>query len=192
MERTTDKMVRPKLREYLAVMYSGSYVYEELAINKGRVVADVAVFSRSENIGLEIKSGKDTFARLPKQIESYDKFFTRNYIVVDDNHLVRAEKTVPRYWGIILAYHDGEDVVIELHRDAGVNPKQSKRILLEVLWKNETTTLLKKYGSYKGMSNQRLSRRYTVLNARLNLHEVLHDIFTLLPQRTEWKPNSIG
>lgn len=191
MERTTDKMVRPKLREYLAVMYGGSYVYEELAIDKGRTVADIAIFSRSENIGLEIKSGKDTFARLPKQIQSYDKFFTRNYIVIDDNHLERAEKTVPRYWGIILAYHDGDDVVIELYRDASVNPKQSKRILLEVLWKAETTTLLKKYGSYKGMSNTRLSRRYTVLNARLNLHEVLNDVYTLLPLRENWKESSI-
>lgn len=192
MERTTDKMVRPKLREYLSVMYGGSLVYEELAIDKGRTIADIAVFSRSENIGLEIKSGRDTFARLIKQIESYDKFFTRNYIVVDDNHLERAEKTVPRYWGIILAYHDGEDVIIELHRDASVNPKQRKRIVLELFWRDETTTLLKKYKVYKGMSSARLSRRYTVLSGRLNLHEVLDELYTLLPQRPNWKQSSIG
>jgi hypothetical protein len=192
MERTTDKMVRPKLREYLSIMYGGSLVYEELAINKGRTIVDVAIFGRAENIGLEIKSGKDNFSRLKKQIESYDKFFTRNYIVVDDNHLERAEKTVPRYWGILLAYHDGTEVVIELHRDAGVNPKQSKRTVLELLWKDETTTLLKKYGLYKGMSKTRLSRRYTVLNARLNMHEVLDELYNILPQRINWKESSIG
>ena len=192
MERTTDKMVRPKLREYLSIMYGGAHVYEELAINKGRTIVDVAVFSRSENIGFEIKSGRDTFTRLPKQIESYDKFFTRNYLVIDDNHLERAEKILPRYWGILLAYHDGNEVVIELYRDAGVNPKQSKRIVLELLWKDETTTLLKKYGKYKGMSAARLSRRYTVLNARLNIHEVLDELYQLLPQRVNWKQSMIG
>ena len=68
MERTTDKMVRPKLREYLSIMYGGSLVYEELAINRGKTIADIAIFSRGENIGLEIKSGKDNFRRLKTQI----------------------------------------------------------------------------------------------------------------------------
>ena len=160
-------------------------------MNKGKTVADFAVFSQGELIGLEIKSGKDTLARLPRQVESYDKFFTRNYIVVDDNHLQKVEAMIPRYWGIFLAYHDGADITIELYRDAGVNPKQSKRTVLELFWKDETTYLLRKYGLYKGMSKTRLSRRYTVLGARLSIDEVCNELYELLPQRPNWKKSSI-
>jgi len=192
MERTTDKLVRPRLREYLGVYYDSSHVYEELAINKGRTIADIAVFSEGETIGLEIKSGKDTLHRLPRQIESYDKFFTRNYIVVDDNHLAKVERMVPIYWGIFLAYHDGTDIVIELYRDAELNPNQNKRTVLELFWRDETTDLLKKYDLYKGMSKTRLSQRYTVLSARLSIDEVCKELYELLPLRQNWKTSSTG
>lgn len=189
MERTTDKLVRPDLREYLNLYYDSGSIYEEIAIDRHKVIVDMAVFTEGEAIGFEIKSGKDNLRRLPHQIISYDKFFSRNYIVVDDNHLSKVEAMVPHHWGILLAYHDGLDIVIELYRDAGPNPNQNKRTVLELLWRDETTYLLKKHGIYKGLSKARMTKRRSVLAAQLSIDEVIREIYHLLPQRDGWKTN---
>jgi hypothetical protein len=191
-QRTTDKMTRPKLREFLSAYYGGYHVYEELAIDRHTTVVDFAVFSQKESVGFEIKSGRDSFTRLPRQVKSYDKFFTRNYIVIDDNHLARAQKAVPMYWGILLAYHDGQDIVIEIYRDADINPNQKKRTLLELLWKEETKALLRKHDLYKGMSKARISQHYTLLNRRLKIDDAHQELYELLPKRVDWKPPKIG
>lgn len=191
MERTTDKVVRPPLRKYLSDYYTSSYLYEEVAIHGGKTIIDMMVVSQGEIIGFEIKSGRDNLRRLERQVASYDRVFTRNYIVVDDNHLERVEKSVPRYWGIFLAYDGGDGVVIELYRDAEVNPKQAKRWVLDFLWKDETTFLLKKYGVYKGMSKERLVRRYMKLGATLDIDQIIGELYRILPARSNWKESMI-
>jgi len=191
MERTTDKMVRPHLRAYLSKYYDNAYLYEELAIKGGTSIADMALFTESEVIGIEIKSGKDNLRRLETQIPSYDAAFSRVYIVVDDNHLERVEKTVPYHWGIFLAYDGGDGIIIELHRDAGDNPNQRKRWLLDFFWRDETTFLLKKYGIYKGMSSKNLAQRYRVLGGELDTDTITKELFRILPARQNWKESRL-
>lgn len=190
MERTVDKEIRPFLKEHLHTLYGDVPIYEELAIAYNSTVVDMVVLAQGELIGLEIKSGKDNLRRLPTQIKNYDKVFSRNYIVVDDNHLEKVERMVPHYWGIILAYHDGTgDVFIELYRDAEENPNQDAYWVLELLWRDELTYLMKKHEIYRGMSKARMVERRRKLLLHLSLYDTVQEVIHLLPQRDGWKSN---
>ena len=50
----------------------------------------------------EIKSGLDNLLKLEKQSNNYNKFFKKNYIVIDEKHLEKAINIVPGNYGIII------------------------------------------------------------------------------------------
>ena len=92
----TDKAIRNILISYLKTQYAEIRIYQEKSI--GEAVCDVmAVTDRL--IGFEIKSDRDNYQRLERQIRFYDKFFDENYIVVSQKHIASAEDKVPRHWG---------------------------------------------------------------------------------------------
>lgn len=117
-------------------------IQEEFRIEGGRARIDVSVIE-SELIGYEIKSDKDSFARFPNQIHAYNRVFDRIYLVCGPTHAKLAEDVVPSWWGLIVAERDrAGGIVLNMARDASVNPKQDPFSLASLLWKDEAIGVL--------------------------------------------------
>lgn len=62
--------------------------------------ADIAILNGTATV-YEIKSERDSLARLERQIEAYKKFFARVYIIAGDNHIDSISQLVSRDVGIM-------------------------------------------------------------------------------------------
>jgi hypothetical protein len=78
-----EKLYKEKIKEY----FKESKTKFEFPVSKSR--ADVVVFSDVPTV-FEIKTERDTFFRLQRQIENYSKVFQKIYVVVPENHLKEA------------------------------------------------------------------------------------------------------
>lgn len=103
--------------------------------------ADVAAINGSMS-GFEIKSQRDSLARLPTQVLTYETVFDYCHVVVDQKHLVRARKIIPRNWGLWVAKLLEEEVSIEQLRKGHRNTRTSLEALVKLMWKDELVATL--------------------------------------------------
>lgn len=100
-----DAQIRIATKRALFVEHMGdaeTVIFEELGVLHGFSRVDLAVVN-GELHGFELKSNKDTLARLPDQVESYGRVFDRVTLVVGERHLRCAVEAVPDWWGIRVA-----------------------------------------------------------------------------------------
>lgn len=140
-KKTTDLEIRKYLIEYLKDR-TGK-VIEEFNVDNGVSRADIVNISSSELHGYEIKSDVDSLARLPSQVHSYNKVFSKVTLVVGFDHLMQAIYIIPEWWGVILAKRD-EDGGIKFSqiRRASINPSLDIASLLHLLFKNEISVVM--------------------------------------------------
>ena len=103
---------KKKLRRYDDV--EDVRIFDELGLMHGACRADIAVVN-GRLIGYEIKSERDTLARLDKQIPAYDAIFDAITIIVGANHRSAATKRAPRHWGVILSSREAKGECINFH-----------------------------------------------------------------------------
>ena len=96
-----DKSIRKILISYLKAQNKEIRIYQEKSI--GNTICDVMAVTNCL-VGYEIKSDLDNYERLPKQIEAYNQFFDKNYLVVSEKYRVSAADNIPHYWGIICIF----------------------------------------------------------------------------------------
>ena len=130
-----DKQIRSILIAWLQTQSREARIYQEKSI--GAAVCDVMVAS-DRLAGYEIKSDRDNYERLERQVSAYDCFFDANWLVVSDRHLASAKDHVPEHWGILCIRDDA--VVTE--RAAKPNTAVSRRSQLSILWKLELKNIL--------------------------------------------------
>lgn len=130
--------IRSILIAYLKAANREIRIYQEKSI--GDAVCDLMAVTDCLT-GYEIKSDLDSYRRLDHQINAYDRFFEKCYIVVGSRHLKSASQKVPGHWGIIIIQSD--HVIVNRAARAG-NPACASQ--LSVLWKLELTNLLTKTG----------------------------------------------
>src|SRR6266849_8615145 len=100
-----DAQIRIATKQALFVQHRGdaeTVIFDELGVQHGVARIDLAVVN-GELHGFELKSDRDTLARLPEQVESYGRVFDRVTLVVEERHLRRAVEMVPEWWGIRVA-----------------------------------------------------------------------------------------
>ncbi|MFR1519198.1 MAG: sce7726 family protein [Clostridia bacterium] len=138
-----DAEIREPLFFYLETQYGKVRIFEEKNIGKSR--ADVIAVTDGALIGLEIKSDGDSYARLKSQIRDYNKYCSRNYIVVGASHRLHAEEHVPPFWGVLVVSRDPDTKLpkIEEQKAAAPNPKPTLKWQLALLWRNELAHILK-------------------------------------------------
>ena len=115
-------------------------IIDELVIGEAR--ADIVVVTDSLT-GYEIKGDGDSYSRLPGQVEEYDRYFQRNYLVVGVAHKTTASNHVPSYWGILCVLRSEKGVEMETIREAGQSPKYNQKKQLSLLWRKELENILK-------------------------------------------------
>src|SRR5260370_10631670 len=103
-----DAELRNATRQALLAQHMGDAetgIFDELGIQQGLARIDLAVVNGELN-GFELKSDRDTLARLPEQAESYGRVFDRVTLVVEERHVRGAVDLVPDWWGVRVACHE--------------------------------------------------------------------------------------
>lgn len=162
----------------------GFYV-DEMGLCEHRARVDVAVFNGAIH-GYEIKSDRDTFARLAGQAEVYNGVFDRITIVVGSKHSDTVEAHVADWWGITIAKRVGGGVELTTQREAQPNPSKDPVLLAHMLWRDEGLSVLAAVGKDRGV---RSKSRYHICNRLADVFEV-DELSSIV--RTTIKEREIG
>jgi hypothetical protein len=135
-EKLYDADIRRALLQRLLVQDPSVSILHELPLDRGQRRADV-VGVNGHLAGFEIKSDRDSLARLPGQTESYDAVFDYNTIVVSERLLSASLQKIPDWWGVMLVKGSAESLKLTIVRRARRNWDQDKWALTRLLWKNE-------------------------------------------------------
>ena len=99
-----DKDIREPLFDFLEEFYGKIRIFEEKVTGISRT--DALGVIDGQLIGFEIKSDRDTYARLKRQTADYDLLCDVNYLVVGKSHRRQADQHIPAHWGIICVYEE--------------------------------------------------------------------------------------
>ena len=128
-------------------------VLEELGLCQGTARVDLAVINGSVH-GYEIKSERDTLARLPSQSESYNRVFDYVTVVVATSHFRKIADAVPKWWGISVALPKAGTVKIVPKRKPRLNIGIDAFSLAQLLWRDEALEELQALGLGAGMKSK--------------------------------------
>jgi len=143
-----DKDIRLALRDKLKAIHadeSDTAIIDELSLCQGDARVDVAVVNGSFS-GYEIKSDRDTLARLPNQLAAYELCFDTMTIVVGRKHVAKCKETLPGWWGIWEAVWTMNGITFSCWREPLPNMKITPKIVVQLLWKNELREALQEIG----------------------------------------------
>ncbi len=142
-----DSQIREPLFDFLEETFGKVRIFEEKRMGGSR--ADLVMVTPDSLTGIEIKSDADTYTRLKSQVEDYDRYFDRNYVVVGTSHAFHIEEHVPDYWGIITVESENDAADFYVLRKALKNPNLVKRQKLSLLWRPELAHLQEMNGMPK-------------------------------------------
>ena len=138
-----DKDIREPLFFFLEERYGKIRILEEKNIGSSR--ADAVMVTEDKLYGIEIKSDADTYARLSRQVEDYDRYYDRNIVVVGSTHAHHIREHVPQHWGVItVELADGEYDFYVL-REPSDNILVTYARKLEFLWRPEIAKIQKNH-----------------------------------------------
>lgn len=136
----TEAVVRESLRHKLLSGLPHAEAVYELWVPRSYERADVTVIGPTMD-GFEIKTGRDTLKRLPRQAAAYARLFDRCYAVLADCHVEEAVGILPAWWGVMVIRGESEPR-FERIREADVNHGVDPETLVRLLWKVEVHTAL--------------------------------------------------
>ena len=147
--KLNDKDIRKVIYDSFSGSRAETRILEEFPMGDSR--ADMLLVTKTKLIGLEIKSDRDSFLRLARQVRDYEKFFDTNYLVVGTYHVDEALRTVPAHWGIYEVYESTNGgYVMECVRGASMALKDNTEEKLYLLWRNELMRIVRDYRLAKG------------------------------------------
>ncbi len=135
MATLKDKDIREALFFFLEEKYGKVRILEEKNIGQSR--ADVVMVTEDAIFGIEIKSDADTYARLARQVEDYDRYYDRNIVVVGTSHALHIREHVPEHWGVITVESEESGLDFYVLREPSENADVTFRRKLEFLWRPE-------------------------------------------------------
>lgn len=154
-----DKDIRDPLFEFLEQRYGKARILEEK--RTGSSVADVVMVTETSLYGIEIKSDADTYARLAKQTEDYDKFYDFNYVAVGSTHGAHISEHVPSHWGIITVEELPTGADFYVLREPVRNENCLMENKLSLLWRPELAHIqqLNDLPEYKYLSKSNVAKK---------------------------------
>lgn len=191
---TNDNNIRQALRVELDKECANNpkeKIIEELGLQHGSIRIDIAVVNGIMH-GYEIKSDRDTLARLPEQIQTYNAIFDRVTLVVGSKHFISAFKMVPDWWGIKTARISDEGVVsFNSIRRPKNNPTQHAVSIARLLWKQEALSKLENLGKADGIRSKPREVVYQRLAESIELKILKkHVRSVLLSPRQNWRSDA--
>jgi hypothetical protein len=189
-----DADVRTALRRELEEHFRDdpdTRIVEEMGIWSGSARIDIAVIN-GELHGYELKSERDTFERLPRQIDLYNRVFDKAIPVTGKRHLRKAKDCVPGWWGIIVASWKNDEVVLSFARKARRNRHIDPYLLARLLWRAEALALLERIGIDHGVRSRSVDKMAARLAERLPIEDLAREVRAVLKAREGWLGQSIG
>lgn len=167
-------------------------IVEEMGIWAGSVRVDIAVIN-GELSGYEIKSARDTLARLPAQQALYSQVFDRVTLVVADHHSKKALALIPDWWGVMIAsMADGLAVCLQQDRPSYGNPGVDALQVARLLWRPEAVAILERHGLVKGFRGAAADKLCRRLALELPIELLRREVREVLKERTSWLRKSVG
>lgn len=160
-----DADIRPILKADLERRFGdngNSIIVNEFGIRHGARRIDLAVIGDLMR-GFEIKSEKDNLNRLINQNSLYSLVFDQLTLVVSRNHVKKAEKILPEWWGITIAEQVQGEMTLTSQREAQFNPGTDPNHLVALLWREEALQALSTRGLDKGLRSAPRTRMWEVL-----------------------------
>lgn len=137
-----DNTIREPLFEFLEDTYGKIRILEEK--QTGRARADVVMVTSSDIYGIEIKSDKDSYTRLDKQVKNYNLYYDYNIVAVGSSHGLHIKEHVPDFWGIITIEEVDRVLDFYMLRKPAPNPKLKAERKISILWRPELQRMLQK------------------------------------------------
>lgn len=166
-----DSDIRPALRAWLRARHASdpdTVILDELGICRGRVRIDLTVVNGLLH-GYEIKSERDTLARLETQADLYGRVLDRATLVVAKPHLEAALGSVPRWWGVLLVENHGTTPRFIARRRGSRNPQKDAKAVVEFLWREDALALLEDRAAAVGLRGR---TRLAMWNRICEVYEV--------------------
>lgn len=167
-------------------------IRHELGVQQGRRRVDVAVIN-GELIGYEIKSDRDTLARLGDQAHAYGEVLDRLWLVTTSRYVQPATAILPAWWGVILATPRDEDshgtpgnVSLRIARRARLNVAQNPFAVAQLLWRAEALDVLRELHLHHGLSKKARWYVWERLASSVELGELRGIVRDRLKARREW------
>lgn len=146
-------------------------ILDELGLCQGISRVDIAAVNGSLH-GYEIKSPKDTLQRLPSQMDVYGKSLDYVTLVTAKEHLLKAQKIVPEWWGLVIPLRQGSTVDFELVREPERNYEVDRFALVQLLWRDETLRELERLGMDRGVRSKSKQVLWDRLASCIELQEL--------------------
>lgn len=186
----TDSEIRRSFHGKMLRRYHGApdtLVVDELGLRHGSGRADVAVVN-GRLLGYEIKSDRDSLARLKKQIPSYDAVFDSITIVVGARHRSTISRRVPRHWGIMLAMtNEGGRMSFKFKRLPKANPRVDLLSVVQLLWKAEALEIVREINSSREIVRFQRSQLYRYLVKNVPAEKLRRQVRERLRNRSNWR-----
>ena len=173
-----DADIRDPLCDFLAEKHGEVRFFDEIEMGESR--ADIVMVSRAALYGIEIKSDADSYARLPRQIVDYDRYFDYTIIVAGSTHALHVQEHVPEHWGIIITNEERGKVDFYELRQPEKSPKAKLSAQLELLWRRELSSIQQRYKLHKYAGRARKSvERYVLesLEPSILKRELIEELF---------------
>jgi hypothetical protein len=191
---TDDKQIRAHLKQFLFRKCGNdpdTIIIEELGLSHGYCRVDLAVVNGSLH-GFEIKSDRDTFRRLARQADTYNKILDFITVVVGERHAEEALRVSPQWWGIQFAKSDRPDEVHLIQvREPVENPAPDKLAIAKLLWREEALTFLEELGAADGVRSRPRRFVYSRLAEVARIDAIRSFVRSRLRSRKDWRSDEL-
>jgi len=157
-------------------------IVEELGLCQGVARVDLAVVNGTIH-GYEIKSERDTLARLDGQAKIYNLVLDYVTIVTAPPHTGNIRRVVPEWWGIWAVIDDETGIRLEPLRDPIRNPGVSPFALAQLLWRDEALQVLVDRGLADGMRSKPRKDIWQRLAEELTIEDLGNTVRECIKQR---------
>lgn len=161
-------------------------IVEELGLCEGTARVDVAVIGAAL-AGYEIKSDRDTLARLPGQIEIYNRTFDLVTVVAAGAHVEKVSRLVPGWYGITEAREEAGAVSLATLRPTEPNPEIDPFAVVQLLWRDESLNLLREFGIERGVKSKGREEIWRRLAGAKPPEEICRLVREGLRRRQNWR-----
>ncbi len=184
-----DIHIRAAVRRQLFSQYRtdpDTVIIEELCVQRGASRIDLAVVNGVLH-GYELKSERDTLARLSEQVLAYGAVFDLVTLVVGERHVCRAVEITPDWWGIRVARMEFGRVSLHDLKLSLINPSADPMSVATLLWRDEALSFLEELGGAKGMGSKSKTHIYLKLLERADFDRLRDRVRECLKGRQGWR-----
>jgi hypothetical protein len=144
----------------------------------GECKADMAILNGTATV-YEVKSERDSLARLERQIESYAKVFAKVYVVAAEGHVEAVRRSVPADIGVLLL--NKRMRISTVQEAADLPDRTSPGAIFDSIRTGEAQTILRLHGvAIPSLPNISLNAALRELFTKLTPREAHHGMVQVL------------